>query len=235
MKTPFDQLLAIVATRHRVSVADILGRSRKAPIAWTRHVAIWLAYRISGAGSIAIAAAFNRDDHGTALNSIRAVDTEMHCNPRKRLEIDVLLRDLSAAGINHSTLIIQPHKRKRPHATRKRIADIIKAQRVEDRQIPPVQGRKRDLPRRRIDSDAEQPVSRLHDQAIGNAGGTRRGPVRANYWRRESPVLASTWQPEPPAPTIPGRWRRRAKRAAIVGAAFDRDRYAFCDAPEVLA
>ncbi|WP_158255348.1 helix-turn-helix domain-containing protein [Rhodoblastus acidophilus] len=69
----FDPILKMVSERTGVSVADILGKGRRAPIAAARQEAMWTVRTITNWSLSRIGGRFNRD-HTTVLHAIRQVE-----------------------------------------------------------------------------------------------------------------------------------------------------------------
>jgi chromosomal replication initiation ATPase DnaA len=63
------QILAAICNRHRIPEADVLGPSRKAPIAACRHDAIREVWARTHMSLLMVAHCFNRD-HTSILNSL---------------------------------------------------------------------------------------------------------------------------------------------------------------------
>lgn len=57
----------------QVTREAIMGRSRPANLCWPRHVAMSLAYELSGLSTNALKVIFNRGDHATILHAQRVV------------------------------------------------------------------------------------------------------------------------------------------------------------------
>jgi len=68
------QVQDAVASRLKLSVADLLSPSRTAPIARARQLAMYLTRELTDLSLPAIAHAFNRRDHTTVLHAIRRVE-----------------------------------------------------------------------------------------------------------------------------------------------------------------
>jgi chromosomal replication initiator protein len=56
-----------------VTRADMLSRARPARLCWPRHVAMTVAWELTGLSTIRLATIFNRKDHVTVLHAHRVV------------------------------------------------------------------------------------------------------------------------------------------------------------------
>lgn len=65
-----------------VTRADILSRARPASLCWPRHVAMTVAWELSGLSSNQLAAIFNRKDHVTILHAHRVVTSDVDIRRR---------------------------------------------------------------------------------------------------------------------------------------------------------
>lgn len=79
----------LVGKEFRVSVADMVSRSRKQQFVRPRQIAIYLARRYTDASLQAIGKSFNRY-HATALHSIGVVERELKVNPATRRQVEIL-------------------------------------------------------------------------------------------------------------------------------------------------
>ena len=78
----------LVCKEYAVTKEFMLGEKRKAYIVWVRHVAMCLAYEMSGLSSTQLAPLFNRDDHGTILHAQRQVETREMGDIKIRRELN---------------------------------------------------------------------------------------------------------------------------------------------------
>ena len=65
-----------VARQLAVSLNDLLSHRRSGSLSMKRHIAMWLAYKRSGAGTTTVGRAFNRD-HTTILHAVSRIDELM--------------------------------------------------------------------------------------------------------------------------------------------------------------
>ncbi len=74
-----QKIVNIVAKNYQISIADILGKSRKAEIALPRHLAIYFARTLLNISLIDIGRYFSRD-HSTIMSSIKKIEKESSIN-----------------------------------------------------------------------------------------------------------------------------------------------------------
>ena len=82
-----EYISARVAQASGLSVDELLERRRPARIVWTRQLGMYLCHAVLGEPSGAIAAAFRRRDHGTALNAIGAVESILATNATRAVQV----------------------------------------------------------------------------------------------------------------------------------------------------
>jgi hypothetical protein len=80
-----------VALHYDLTVREMLSACNEPRLTVPRHVAIWLSRRITSASYPEIIRCFQRKDHGTAMNSYRAVEARREVLPRFRAETNHLL------------------------------------------------------------------------------------------------------------------------------------------------
>lgn len=80
------KIQVVVADEFEVPIPVLLGRSRRAPIAWARQVAMHLCLELTNLSSNRIAAAFKRD-HGTVLFADRAVRNRLETDPSMHAKV----------------------------------------------------------------------------------------------------------------------------------------------------
>lgn len=73
-------IIARVAQAYGLTVDHLLERRRPARLVWPRQLGMYLCHVLVGETSGAIAQAFRRRDHGTALNAIGAVEAVLQSN-----------------------------------------------------------------------------------------------------------------------------------------------------------
>ncbi len=88
-KITIQAIKKLVCREFRVSVADVVSRSRKQQFVRPRQIAIYLSRRYTDASLQAIGKSFNRY-HATALHSIGVVERELKVNPATRRQVDIL-------------------------------------------------------------------------------------------------------------------------------------------------
>lgn len=80
-----EYIIARVAQAYGLTVDQLLERRRPARLVWPRQLGMYLCHVLVGETSGAIAQAFRRRDHGTALNAIGAVEAILQSNdPRAK-------------------------------------------------------------------------------------------------------------------------------------------------------
>lgn len=78
-----EYIIARVAQGYGLTVDQMLERRRPARLVWPRQLGMYLCRVILGETSHAIAQAFRRRDHGTALNAIAAVEAVLQTEPAR--------------------------------------------------------------------------------------------------------------------------------------------------------
>lgn len=69
---PIARIIAEVSSTYLVSADDLVSDRRDEPVAWARHVAMWLARELTSFSYPNIAKVFNRD-HTTVIHAVRRV------------------------------------------------------------------------------------------------------------------------------------------------------------------
>lgn len=87
----------VVATRFRLSVADLLARRRTQPLVLRRQLAIYLAVQLTGESLTAIGRAFGRLNHSTTQNAVRRVELLMERDPELAEIVNELRRRIDDA------------------------------------------------------------------------------------------------------------------------------------------
>lgn len=72
-----DTCQAITAREFDLQKEIITSRQKRESYTWPRHVAMFLAYELTGMGQTPLAKLFNRDDHGTIFYAISRVRHEI--------------------------------------------------------------------------------------------------------------------------------------------------------------
>jgi chromosomal replication initiator protein len=76
----------VAADYFAVTRAQLLSRARPAWLCWPRHVAMILAYDITGLSTTQVAAIFNRRNHVTILHAYWTVRERLNLEERRQLE-----------------------------------------------------------------------------------------------------------------------------------------------------
>ncbi len=90
-----DRILNVVAMYYGVCVADLKGTSRKANIAYARHMAIFLMRNNTDMSLTEIGNVFGRD-HATTVSSIKRIEGERYDNPEVHTVIGELTNKIKA-------------------------------------------------------------------------------------------------------------------------------------------
>lgn len=95
-------IIARVAQGYGLTVDQLLERRRPSRLVWPRHLGMYLCHVFLGETSHAIAQAFRRKDHGTALNAIGAVEAVLQTNDPRGESVRQWIRQLRGnADIRH--------------------------------------------------------------------------------------------------------------------------------------
>ena len=93
-----DRIQARVAERFAVSVADLVGASRVAAVAWPRQVAMFLTHELLGLSLGDVGLAFGGRNHTTVLYACRRVKERTETSAEDAKTLEVLFRSLSSDG-----------------------------------------------------------------------------------------------------------------------------------------
>ena len=85
--------LDAVCTFYRIEPALIIGKGRKADIAWARQVAMWLATQTTNHGIRRIGEYFHRD-HSIVVLSVKSVNNRMETDKKAKEDVQRLLESL---------------------------------------------------------------------------------------------------------------------------------------------
>lgn len=77
-----------------VSLSDIEGRTKPAPVVEARQLAMYLSRRVLGMKLKAIGAAFQRD-HATVINAIKQVERRRQSNPVFAIQVECLEAEIN--------------------------------------------------------------------------------------------------------------------------------------------
>ena len=84
-----NQIKAATAVHYGISVADLVGGSRKRNVCYPRHLAMFIASKLMGRSSSEIGLAFGGRDHTTVLNALRSVEARMERDQTGELRGDM--------------------------------------------------------------------------------------------------------------------------------------------------
>ncbi|OGR07760.1 MAG: chromosomal replication initiator protein DnaA [Deltaproteobacteria bacterium RIFOXYD12_FULL_50_9] len=88
-----EMIRDFLARQFKVSVDDMLSKSRKKSVAFPRQVTMYLARKLTEQPLVEIGKAFNRD-HSTVVHSIRVVSENMAANGCVRGQVDLLAKKI---------------------------------------------------------------------------------------------------------------------------------------------
>jgi chromosomal replication initiator protein len=94
VKPTFQQIVEAVSRQFRVDPGEVLGTSRKAPIALARHVAVYVAREILGESWKHIGASFGDKDHTTMMHGYKKIREQMDRDRDLTAAINGLMNDL---------------------------------------------------------------------------------------------------------------------------------------------
>lgn len=94
-KPGFQQIVEVVSNHMNISVEDMQGASRKAPIVHARHVAIYLTRRITGDSWKHIGSQFGDRDHTSIMHGYQKIDEMMHHDRELLGQVKGLMRQLN--------------------------------------------------------------------------------------------------------------------------------------------
>lgn len=81
-------IIRFVAKCHEVAVADILADRRTANLIRPRHIAMWLAKRMTTKSLPYIGQRFGGRDHTTVLSAVRKIERNRQIDPDLQLQLD---------------------------------------------------------------------------------------------------------------------------------------------------
>ncbi len=88
-----DSIKKLVCRQFKISVTDVVSRSRKQRVVRPRQIAMYLSRRYTDSPLQAIGRSFNRY-HATALHSIGVIEREIKNNPATKTQVEYLCRKL---------------------------------------------------------------------------------------------------------------------------------------------
>ncbi len=93
-----DRILHVVASRHDLRPADLVGRRRTRDIAQARHLAMWLARRLTPHTLIALGAMLGGRDHATVIHAVAAIEARRSRDAGFRRELDEMVQEILGAA-----------------------------------------------------------------------------------------------------------------------------------------
>ncbi|HLM25620.1 MAG TPA: chromosomal replication initiator protein DnaA [Thermoleophilaceae bacterium] len=93
----FEDVMSAAAAELGVSSRDLRARSRRPPVVWARHLAMYLARELTGASLPDIGRAFGGRNHTTVLHAVRHVEREIERDQGTRSAVGNLLTRLGGS------------------------------------------------------------------------------------------------------------------------------------------
>lgn len=97
-KPDFGKIVSAVSKQYNISVDDIRGISRKAPIVHARHVAVFITREITGDSWKHIGSLFGDRDHTSMMHGYQKIHEMMHQDKDLKTTIKALMRNLYPEG-----------------------------------------------------------------------------------------------------------------------------------------
>ncbi|MBI1335040.1 MAG: chromosomal replication initiator protein DnaA [Armatimonadetes bacterium] len=94
-KPGFNQIVDLVSTQFNITVEEMKGPSRKAPVVHARHIAIFLTRRITGDSWKHIGSQFGDRDHTSIMHGYQKIDEQMHHDKELLGQVKSLLKSLN--------------------------------------------------------------------------------------------------------------------------------------------
>lgn len=94
-KPGFNQIVDLVSNHFNISVEEMKGPSRKAPVVHARHIAIFLTRRITGDSWKHIGSQFGDRDHTSIMHGYQKIDEQMHHDKELLGQVKGLLKSLN--------------------------------------------------------------------------------------------------------------------------------------------
>jgi chromosomal replication initiator protein len=88
----YDNLLSVIASMYSISVADILGSSRKANIVLPRQIAMYILRTRYELTYSKIGNILNGLDHSTVVNGFNKIEAEIKTNNQLELAIEAIMK-----------------------------------------------------------------------------------------------------------------------------------------------
>ena len=89
-----DTIQKVVANHYNISLSDIKGVKRNKKIAYSRHIAIYIARILTESSFNEIAAEFGRKDHSTIMHSYNTIELQLKTDESLNSTIDLLIREI---------------------------------------------------------------------------------------------------------------------------------------------
>lgn len=89
-----DTIQKIVANHYNISLSDIKGVKRNKKIAYSRHIAIYIARILTESSFNEIAAEFGGKDHSTIMHSYNIIELQLKTDESLNSTIDLLIREI---------------------------------------------------------------------------------------------------------------------------------------------
>jgi chromosomal replication initiator protein len=93
-KPSFQQILDQVSNHYRIPSDDILGISRKQPIAFARHVTVYVTRRITGDSWKHIGELFGGRDHTSMMHGYKKIEGMLARDKEMHASVNMLIQDL---------------------------------------------------------------------------------------------------------------------------------------------
>lgn len=94
IENDYDKILSVVAEYYRVSVHDLIGKSRKAMFTLPRHIAMYLIKMKFNIPFKTIGTFFNNRDHSTVLNAVTKIEDTKKYDRELNMAIEHISRKL---------------------------------------------------------------------------------------------------------------------------------------------
>jgi chromosomal replication initiator protein len=94
-KPGFGQIVDLVSNQFNISIDEIKGPSRKAPVVHARHIAIFLTRRITGDSWKHIGSQFGDRDHTSIMHGYQKIDELMHHDKELLGQVKSLMKNLN--------------------------------------------------------------------------------------------------------------------------------------------
>ena len=89
-----DTIQKVVANHYNISLSDIKGVKRNKKIAYSRHIAIYIARILTESSFNEIAAEFGGKDHSTIMHSYNTIELQLKTDESLNSTIDLLIREI---------------------------------------------------------------------------------------------------------------------------------------------